>query len=75
MCKGEKRAVDYISVPFKMVIPAMEGRTQAVQETIGRLCPRPSIQSLSVGLQTVCSVTAVVPVLCGEQFTCLNLGF
>lgn len=58
-----------------MVIPAMEGRTWAVQETIGRLCPRPSIQSLSVGLQTVRSVTALVPVLCGEQFTCLNLGF
>lgn len=56
MCKGEKRAVDYIPVPFKMVIPAVEGRTQAVQETIGRLSPRPSIQSLLVGLQTVGSV-------------------
>lgn len=56
MCKGEKRAVDYISAPFKMVIPAVEGRTRAVQETIGRLCPRPSIQSLLVGLQTVGSV-------------------
>lgn len=56
MCKGEKRAVDYISVPFKMVIPAMEGRAQAVQETIGRLCPRPTIRSLSFGLQTVGSV-------------------
>lgn len=58
MCRGEKRALDYISVPFEMVITAMEGITvtQELQETTGRLHPRLCIVSLWVRLQTVGSV-------------------
>lgn len=29
MCRGEKRALDYTSVPFEMVIIAMEGITNS----------------------------------------------
>lgn len=56
MCRGEKSALDYTSVPFEMVIIAMEGITvtQELQETTGRLHPRPV--SLWVRLQTVGSV-------------------
>lgn len=53
MCKGEKRALDCISVPFKMVILAMELRS--FKEQLGG-CPRPSIVSLQVRLKTVGSV-------------------